>query len=54
MERESGPRSLSMVVTVFWLIALPNVVNLIDGFDGLAGGLGLFMAVTLGHRRLAQ
>ena len=42
------PHSLSMLVTIFWLIALPNVVNLIDGFDGLAGGLGLFMAVTLG------
>jgi UDP-GlcNAc:undecaprenyl-phosphate GlcNAc-1-phosphate transferase len=39
---------LSMTVSVFWLIALPNVVNLIDGFDGLAAGLGLFMAVTLG------
>ena len=38
----------SMALTVFWLIALPNVVNLIDGFDGLAAGLGLFMAVTLG------
>jgi UDP-GlcNAc:undecaprenyl-phosphate GlcNAc-1-phosphate transferase len=38
----------SMAVTVFWLISLPNVVNLIDGFDGLAAGLGLFMAVTLG------
>jgi UDP-GlcNAc:undecaprenyl-phosphate GlcNAc-1-phosphate transferase len=42
------PHSLSIVVTVFWLISLPNVVNLIDGFDGLAAGLGLFMAVTLG------
>jgi UDP-GlcNAc:undecaprenyl-phosphate GlcNAc-1-phosphate transferase len=38
----------SFPVTVFWLIAVPNVVNLIDGFDGLAGGLGLCMAVTLG------
>ena len=38
----------SMFVTIFWLIAIPNVINLIDGFDGLAGGLGLFMAVTLG------
>jgi UDP-GlcNAc:undecaprenyl-phosphate GlcNAc-1-phosphate transferase len=35
-------------ITVFWLIAVPNIINLIDGFDGLAGGLGLFMAVTLG------
>jgi UDP-GlcNAc:undecaprenyl-phosphate GlcNAc-1-phosphate transferase len=42
------PRSLSMTLTIFWLIALPNVINLIDGFDGLASGLGLFMAVTLG------
>jgi len=40
--------TLGMVVSVFWLIALPNVINLIDGFDGLAAGLGLFMAVTLG------
>jgi UDP-GlcNAc:undecaprenyl-phosphate GlcNAc-1-phosphate transferase len=26
----------SLFATVFWLIAVPNVVNLIDGFDGLA------------------
>ncbi len=38
----------SSLVTVIWLIAIPNIVNLIDGFDGLAGGLGLFMSVTLG------
>lgn len=38
----------SAPVTVLWLIAIPNIVNLIDGFDGLAGGLGLFMSVTLG------
>ncbi len=38
----------SYFVTVFWLIAVPNIINLIDGFDGLAGGLGLFLAMTLG------
>ena len=38
----------SALVTVIWLITIPNIVNLIDGFDGLAGGLGLFMSVTLG------
>ena len=38
----------SYLATVFWLIAIPNIVNLIDGFDGLASGLGLFMAMTLG------
>jgi UDP-GlcNAc:undecaprenyl-phosphate GlcNAc-1-phosphate transferase len=56
IERFSYPGALgsielggwSLPVTVFWLIAVPNIVNLIDGFDGLAGGLGLCMAVTLG------
>ncbi|HEV7868170.1 MAG TPA: MraY family glycosyltransferase [Chthoniobacteraceae bacterium] len=37
----------SLPVTVMWLIAVPNIVNLIDGFDGLAAGLGLCMSVTL-------
>jgi len=40
--------ALSVPVTILWLIAIPNIVNLIDGFDGLAGGLGLFMSLTLG------
>lgn len=35
-------------ITVFWLIAIPNIINLIDGFDGLAAGIGLFLSVTLG------
>jgi UDP-GlcNAc:undecaprenyl-phosphate GlcNAc-1-phosphate transferase len=46
-----GPVELggwSGLVTVLWLITIPNIVNLIDGFDGLAGGLGLFMSLTLG------
>jgi len=38
----------SRPVTILWLITIPNIVNLIDGFDGLAGGLGLFMSLTLG------
>jgi UDP-GlcNAc:undecaprenyl-phosphate GlcNAc-1-phosphate transferase len=40
--------ALALPVTVFWLIAVPNIINLIDGFDGLAGGLGIFLAATLG------
>jgi hypothetical protein len=28
----------SWPVTVFWLVALTNLINLIDGVDGLAGG----------------
>jgi UDP-GlcNAc:undecaprenyl-phosphate GlcNAc-1-phosphate transferase len=38
----------SYFVTVFWLIAVPNIINLIDGFDGLASGLGLVLSTTLG------
>jgi len=38
----------SYFVTVFWLIAVPNIINLIDGFDGLASGLGLVLSMTLG------
>jgi len=40
--------SWSLPVTVFWLVALPNIINLIDGIDGLATGLGLFLFVLLG------
>ena len=39
--------ALSVVVTLLWLVAIPNVVNLIDGMDGLASGLGTFLCLTL-------
>jgi len=39
---------LSLPVTVFWLIALPNIFNLSDGMDGLAGGLGSIIFIVLG------
>ena len=38
----------SFLITVFWLIAIPNLVNLIDGADGVAGGIGAFLFLTLG------
>jgi UDP-GlcNAc:undecaprenyl-phosphate GlcNAc-1-phosphate transferase len=44
-----GVASLSLVLTVFWLIAVPNLINLIDGADGLAAGLGLFLLATVGY-----
>jgi UDP-GlcNAc:undecaprenyl-phosphate GlcNAc-1-phosphate transferase len=34
--------------TVLWLVAVPNMMNLIDGFDGLAAGIGVLLSVTLG------
>jgi len=38
---------LSFPVTVLWLIAIPNLINLVDGMDGLAGGVGISLAGTL-------
>lgn len=37
----------SLPVTLLWFIAVPNIVNLIDGMDGLATGFGLFLCITL-------
>lgn len=37
----SGP------LTLFWIVALVNVVNFIDGLDGLAAGISTIAALTL-------
>lgn len=37
----------SFPVTLLWLVAIPNIVNLIDGMDGLATGFGMFLCLTL-------
>lgn len=37
----------SLPVTILWLIAIPNIINLIDGMDGLATGFGIFLCMTL-------
>lgn len=34
-------------ITLLWLISIPNIINLIDGMDGLATGFGLFLSLTL-------
>ncbi len=39
--------SFSLFVTVFWVVLLINAINLIDGLDGLAAGICLFVAVIL-------
>lgn len=41
-----GPFWLSAIVSVVWLLACTNAVNLIDGMDGLATGVSLLAAVT--------
>ncbi|TLD69934.1 undecaprenyl/decaprenyl-phosphate alpha-N-acetylglucosaminyl 1-phosphate transferase [Phragmitibacter flavus] len=37
----------SLPLTVIWLVSIPNIINLIDGMDGLATGFGMFLCVTL-------
>lgn len=37
---------LGYPITVFWIVAMMNLINLSDGFDGLAGGIG-FMIMSL-------
>lgn len=41
-----GP--LNGVITVFWLISISNAMNLIDGMDGLAGGIAVVASGGIG------
>lgn len=38
---------LSFPFTVFWFVACMNAINLLDGLDGLAAGISLFVTVTM-------
>ena len=38
--------AFSYVATLVWILAFTNAVNLIDGLDGLAGGVVFFAALT--------
>jgi UDP-GlcNAc:undecaprenyl-phosphate/decaprenyl-phosphate GlcNAc-1-phosphate transferase len=40
----SGP--VSYALTLVWILAFINALNLIDGLDGLAGGVAFFAALT--------
>src|ERR1035438_10682805 len=46
--------SWSLLLTIGWLIFCTNALNLIDGVDGLATGLGLFAAATMFLAALLQ
>lgn len=45
---------LQLPLTVLWLVACTNAVNLIDGIDGLATGVGLFATCTILFAALLQ
>ena len=38
---------LGIPVTILWLVGISNAVNLIDGLDGLAGGVSIISACTM-------
>lgn len=38
---------LSLPVTFLWLVGITNAVNLLDGLDGLAGGVSLIVTLTI-------
>jgi UDP-GlcNAc:undecaprenyl-phosphate GlcNAc-1-phosphate transferase len=40
---------VSYSVTLFWIVAVTNAVNLIDGLDGLATGISIIMATTMAY-----
>ena len=37
----------SVPITIFWIVAITNAVNFIDGLDGLAVGVSAISAATL-------
>lgn len=39
---------LSYPVTILWIIALTNAINLIDGLDGLASGISIIALTSIG------
>ena len=44
----------SCLLTVFWTVALINAFNMIDGIDGLAGGIGCISALCMAFIALTQ
>lgn len=40
---------LNSAVSLFWLVAITNAMNLLDNMDGLAGGISLIVCCFLGY-----
>ncbi|REH79615.1 glycosyltransferase family 4 protein [Staphylococcus felis] len=45
---------LSIPITIFWIVAITNAINLIDGLDGLAAGVSTIALVTIGFIAILQ
>ncbi|GBD04091.1 putative undecaprenyl-phosphate N-acetylglucosaminyl 1-phosphate transferase [bacterium HR19] len=43
---EEWGRGLNEILTLIWIIGFTNAYNFIDGLDGLAGGLGIIIALS--------
>ena len=52
--RLPGPTPISFLFTVSWLVLTTNAFNLVDGLDGLCGGLGCTAAAALFVMSLVQ
>lgn len=42
------PLYFAVPLTAFWLVGITNCINLIDGLDGLAAGVSVIAALTIG------
>lgn len=40
---------VSFAVTVLWIVAITNTINLIDGLDGLAAGISCIACITISY-----
>ncbi|RLD15966.1 MAG: undecaprenyl/decaprenyl-phosphate alpha-N-acetylglucosaminyl 1-phosphate transferase [Caldiserica bacterium] len=40
------PKLIMIIFTTLWLIGFTNVINLVDGLDGLAGGITVIASIT--------
>lgn len=45
---------LSIPMTILWIVAVTNAINLIDGLDGLASGVSLIALATIGFIAILQ
>lgn len=43
------PPAIDFVLTVFWFVGMANAFNLIDGHDGVAGGIALLALATISY-----